>query len=319
MTDLMGVSRRFAGELEPGEHRLDNARLRDLYGLSRISGKARGDIVASLSEAGLEIVGDPTGQPLVVRKVQRQRGSLGLPSARTPWYRRRWVLALGCLLLLLAAVSVFSSPPEAEKTAGPPAAATQTEPTASTASDAPPAEPTETFADAVTAANDDDYVRAVAVAVALGGANESRIRRKISRRLATRARSALRSGNRGQARRLLSQADEYPSTTQTRSARAQLAASTRRASQRRADARDARRQAEQRRVAARDERRRVTAQRRAEQKAAEDAEAVEEAAPPEDSTGGVGEGTCAEVGQTNFAVPPGDERDADGDGIACEG
>jgi hypothetical protein len=32
----------------------------------------------------------------------------------------------------------------------------------------------------------------------------------------------------------------------------------------------------------------------------------------------VGEGACDEAGMVNFEVPPGDERDGDGDGIACE-
>ncbi len=34
--------------------------------------------------------------------------------------------------------------------------------------------------------------------------------------------------------------------------------------------------------------------------------------------GGVPSGTCDEVGITDFPVPPGDPRDRDGDGIACE-
>jgi len=34
--------------------------------------------------------------------------------------------------------------------------------------------------------------------------------------------------------------------------------------------------------------------------------------------GGVPSGTCDETGVTDFPVPPGDPRDRDGDGIACE-
>jgi micrococcal nuclease len=34
--------------------------------------------------------------------------------------------------------------------------------------------------------------------------------------------------------------------------------------------------------------------------------------------GGVPSGTCDEIGVTDFPVPPGDPRDRDGDGIACE-
>ena len=36
------------------------------------------------------------------------------------------------------------------------------------------------------------------------------------------------------------------------------------------------------------------------------------------SGGGVPSGTCSEIGITDFPVPPGDSRDRDGDGIACE-
>lgn len=39
---------------------------------------------------------------------------------------------------------------------------------------------------------------------------------------------------------------------------------------------------------------------------------------PEPEAPSVSAGTCAEVGINNFPVPPGDPRDRDGDGIACE-
>jgi micrococcal nuclease len=39
---------------------------------------------------------------------------------------------------------------------------------------------------------------------------------------------------------------------------------------------------------------------------------------PEPEVPSVQSGTCSEVGITNFPVPPGDPRDRDGDGIACE-
>ncbi len=39
---------------------------------------------------------------------------------------------------------------------------------------------------------------------------------------------------------------------------------------------------------------------------------------PGGSGGGAPSGTCSEIGITDFPVPPGDPRDRDGDGIACE-
>ncbi len=39
---------------------------------------------------------------------------------------------------------------------------------------------------------------------------------------------------------------------------------------------------------------------------------------PEPDTPSVPSGTCSEVGITDFPVPPGDPRDRDGDGVACE-
>lgn len=56
----------------------------------------------------------------------------------------------------------------------------------------------------------------------------------------------------------------------------------------------------------------------------EEPEPEPEPAPEDDDDstngdgGGVRSGTCDEIGATDFPVPPGDPRDGDGDGIACE-
>ncbi len=81
-----------------------------------------------------------------------------------------------------------------------------------------------------------------------------------------------------------------------------------------ADLRAADEQVRQERAAAR--------QRALEEQAAQEQEEVvpepepEEEAAPE--TPSVPSGNCSEVGITDFPVPPGDPRDRDGDGIACE-
>ncbi len=67
----------------------------------------------------------------------------------------------------------------------------------------------------------------------------------------------------------------------------------------------------------------MTRQRALEEQAAEEQAQEQETLPepeeesaPESSP--VPSGTCSEVGIENFSVPPGDPRDRDGDGIACE-
>lgn len=45
---------------------------------------------------------------------------------------------------------------------------------------------------------------------------------------------------------------------------------------------------------------------------------AEPAPEPEPKAPSVPSGTCSEVGINDFPVPPGDPRDRDGDGIACE-
>ncbi len=302
MSDLQQTSQRLASRLGPGEHRLSNARLRSEYGLSRITARARSDIADALERQGLTIVSNPGDEPLVVRKTQlaraRPESAQTAVSAKRPW----WQIAVGAVVVLLVVAGLLGG---GEEPTGDPGA-TQTG--AGVPPKTAPSEPAETFDDAVQAADDDDYTEALAIAAALGDGERSRIRRRISRRLAARARAALRDGRRGRARRLLAEARDYPRTRETTAARTSLRVADERAAARREQRRIAREQA-------RVEREQAAAAAEAQRRAEEEAAAAPE---PEPSAPSVGEGTCAEVGVENFEVPPGDERDADGDGIACE-
>ena len=236
---------------------------------------------------------------------------------RRPW----WQWALGILVGLLILVAILGEDEsDEERTA---ATVTQTESAANRA--APPEEepvgttgatgaPLETIQDARDLVDDDDYPEALVVAAALGEAAERDIGRRISNRVGRRVSAAVRRGNRGGARRLLASSVDYPTTRALTSARAALRSSERQARARRAAARATRRQERAAALEARRQSRAAAAER---ERQAEEARAAEEAAP-EDSGDSVGEGTCDEVGVKDFPVGPGDERDADGDGIACE-
>jgi hypothetical protein len=168
------------------------------------------------------------------------------------------------------------------------------------------AEPVQSLDDARRAVDDDDYAQAVAIAAALSAADANAVRRRIANRIARRVRAAVRAGDRARAKALLAQADRYPTTARTRQARATYKAAKARAAQR----------ARQRRLAAEQRRRDRAAQREAERqrRAAEREQQQLEESSPAAPTGG----TCADTPLTDFPVPPGDPRDRDGDGIACE-
>jgi len=162
-----------------------------------------------------------------------------------------------------------------------------------------PPEPTETIADARAAVDGGQYAKAITIATALGTTQTAAIRRRISNRLARRVFSAVRKGDRSAAKRLLAQADRYPTTSSLREARGRYKAAQ-------ADAAAQRAAAQQKR---RDNAAAARARKEAQQM-------PEPSAPSAPSTPG---GTCSDTSQTNFPVPPGDPRDRDGDGIACEG
>ena len=163
--------------------------------------------------------------------------------------------------------------------------------------------PAQTLQDAQAAVDDDHYAAALAIAAAIGGTDV--VRRRIANRIARRILFAVSSGNRGRARFLLTSVRNYPSTTLTRQAATRVQAAEERAAARARAARSAAEQRRQERAAAKAERER---QRE-----------LEQAAPPPAAQPSVPSGgTCADSPVKNFPVPPGDPRDRDGDGIACE-
>src|SRR4051812_16685026 len=85
-------SQSLAARLPAGDHPLSNQTLRDVYGLSRVTAKARGEIAAELRQAGLEVLSDPRSEPLWVRKVAPARTTLA-PRARRAWWRRPGAIA----------------------------------------------------------------------------------------------------------------------------------------------------------------------------------------------------------------------------------
>jgi len=159
-------------------------------------------------------------------------------------------------------------------------------------------EATGTLADAQEAVDGGNYASAITIATGLGATEANAIRRRISNRLARRVLSAVRKGDRSAAKRLLAQADRYPTTSPLREARERYKA--------------AQADAAAQRAAARQKRRDNAAAARARKEAQQMPEPSTPSAP---STPG---GTCSDTPQTDFPVPPGDPRDRDGDGIACE-
>jgi len=188
------------------------------------------------------------------------------------------------------ATSGTTAPPAA--TTGTEATSTETESTATTATTTTTA--AQTIKDAQAAVDDDQYAEALAIAAALTAGEANSIRRRISNRYARRVRTALRSGDRARASFLLRQAGRYPPTQQLAQASSSYKAAKERVAER----------ARQRRLAAEQ---RAAAREREQQQ--------EDVAPPASS---VPSGTCADTPMTDFPVPPGDPRDRDGDGIACE-
>ena len=210
------------------------------------------------------------------------------------------------LAVALVVTSLAACGDDKEATSGttaPPAATTGTEATSTeTASTATTATttttPAQTINDAQAAVDDDQYAEALAIAAALTAGEANSIRRRISNRYARRVRTALRSGDRARASFLLRQAGRYPRTQQLAQASSSYKAAKERVAER----------ARQRRLAAEQRAAQRTAAREREQQ-------QEDVAPPASS---VPSGTCADTPMTDFPVPPGDPRDRDGDGIACE-
>ena len=271
--------------------------------------------------AGLLVLGGlgAAGYALWVT-VQQNRGAQ--LRERTP---RAGTLAVAALIALLLGGAVASakdngdSRAKDETTTVEDVAETSTTATAETSGESVS---DDVVADAEQAVDDDHYTEAIALAARLGDRDQSRITRRISRRLAIRALRALKNGNRQTAARLLAEAQNYPSTPQARGARASLrTAQARAAAVRAAKRRAARVRAERRRVAraAKAEREREARQAREAAQAAEEAAAAEDTAPEGDDPSQYAGMTCTEIGHS-FTVTPGSDpdHDANNDGVACE-
>ena len=286
-------------------------RLRDLYGVGRVRTDVRTQVAEELVCAGLQVVSDPVSEPLIVRQVERQTGAVlvrrppgTVVQAPMGAHRRRAVRPVDGDRRSVACGA------GAQRRQ----ALVQSETQPQTATEPPPAtEPVETFEDAVRAADYDDYDRPLTIAAALGADEEERIRRKVSRRLAARAQAAVDRGRRRTARRLLREARGYPSTSQARSARTALRAADQRAAARRDQARVAR---EQRRL----ERQQARAQAEAERQAQGKPSARPRRKPRRRTTrpAASARARAPRSERRTSRCRPRDERDADGDGFACE-
>ena len=304
-------SRRLTAELHVGNHALTNHELRQVYGMSRVTTKARGEVAAELRKAGLQILSDPSSEPLFVRKLAPARGASAPPAPRPvrAWWRRPWAIAAGALVLLFVAVAALTTGPPASSSAGEQAtlSGAAAEATTEPASEPTPAatEPPQTIADARSAVADDDYAGALLIAAALGRDDERTIERRIARRLAYRTMKALRSGDRSRASRLLREAREYPRTAEITRADAALDAAQTRAQERAAAKRRAAAVARAARRARAETRRQARAEARRRAAVTESAPSVSSAPEPSMS----GPSTFNWCGK----------RDGDGDGIYCEG
>ncbi len=130
--DFVEVSRKLAADMSPGrEYPLSNEDLRSFYGLGRVTAKARASIAISLEQAGLDVLSDPSSEPLVVAKpAPVQTAAAPPPSSENPGTtRRRSLIALGVLVLLVIVGIALSGGDEEPQQAANPAPAPTTETT----------------------------------------------------------------------------------------------------------------------------------------------------------------------------------------------
>jgi hypothetical protein len=315
-------ARALAARLSSGtQHTLDNAALRTIFGVSRVTAVQRQAIVRAIKRADLEIVSGAKTEPLVVRKhalqntadtepvVVREHAIQYTPgptraAVDRPWFKRKrvWVFAAVLFFVLVGVVgSAFDSvddtqPQDAAVTA------TQTVPaeaavagTATETTTSPAARSTRS--DAEDMVDDDLYAEALTAAALLGNDDESYIARRIANRLARRTLFALDGGDRSRARFLLRKSQDYPTTSMSRQASAAYEAA-----QARAKVRTAARKAVAEQRAAREAEQRAASQ--AEQRAADAVPDAPDATAP-DASGPSTNNWCG-------------KRDGDGDGIYCE-
>lgn len=251
-----------------------------------------------MQRAGAKVLSDPSQEPLIFEVTESPRATMRNPKPEGERKRPWWHWALGIFVGLIVIAAIFGEDPEEEEqAAGPTATATATGTATSTPTPTPP--PAEVRREALAAVQADEFNEAVALAAALSRDDRNRIRRAISARLARSSRDALAGGSRARARQLLNQAGDYPSTP------AFVRAS------------DALQAADDEVVRLREAARlRREARRIARQQASEAAQAPPPAPKPEAPS--APSGNCSDIAATDFPVPPGDPRDADGDGVACE-
>lgn len=307
MSNTTAASREFAKNLKPGEYRLTNQHLREIYGFGRVTTRSRTQVAQELRRAGLEVLTDPAQEPLVVRKTAPARARVGNRGAPRWWSRPKLIGAaafvlflwmVGSLSLMVSALSSKEQQAPSARAAIAAAAPASTEPVA----EATPTAPVETIADANEAVEDRDYGAALLIAAALGEDDEARVGRRIAGHLAKRVRKALRSGDRSGARSLLAESRSYPQTSEVRQARL---------SYKRAQA-AAQRRAEARRIARAEARRKAREARAARRRAREAARALE-AAPTYDAPASEAPSTTG-PSSVNWCG----KRDGDGDGVYCE-
>ncbi len=152
MSRFTQASHALADRLQAGEHQLYNQDLRQVYGLARVTVKARGEIADALERAGLEVLSDPVAEPLVVRKLAAVRAPRRSRPTRRAWWRRPWAVAgLGLLLLFILVGALSGDEPTAARD-GRGAQRQAVAPTPEATST-----PAQTLVDARAAVREDDY------------------------------------------------------------------------------------------------------------------------------------------------------------------
>jgi hypothetical protein len=286
------------------EQTLDNAQLRTIFGVSRITAVQREAIVRAVRDAGLQILSGTKTEPLVVRKsaAETARPTKTAPTraSERPWFRRKRTWAIAGVLFFLVIGTLGSATDSSDKTASRNAAddtATETVPTeradAGAATGTSKSEARPTRSEVENMVDDDLYAEALAAAALLGNDDKSYIARRIANRLAHRAMFALDSGDRSRAGFLVLKSRDYPLTNLSRQASGAYYAA-----QARAKARAAAQRAEAERME------KAQAAREEAERAAEAIPDVPQSSAP-DASGPSTSNWCG-------------KRDGDGDGIYCE-
>jgi hypothetical protein len=286
------------------EQTLDNAQLRAIFDVSRITSFQREAIVRALRGAGLQILSGTKTEPLVVRKSAAQTTpptkAVSTRSSERPWFKRKrtWAIAGVLFFLIVGALgSATDSSQEATPRDAVDDTATETVPAeravGGATTDATTSEAGPTRSEVEDMVDADLYAEARAAAALLGNDDASYIARRIANRLARRTMFALDGGDRSRARFLVIKSRGYPLTNLSREASGAYYAA-----QARAKARAAAQRAEAARMA------QAQADREEAQRAIEAVPDVPEPSAPKAS----GPSTSNWCGK----------RDGDGDGIYCE-